>query len=80
MNKEISLKKFFIFLGAISLCEILLLCVIIPLIQNRKMAQEIEKYCPTSFCSEDNTICYNYALDGDTTVVTWHGDCSSYYK
>ena len=80
MNKEISLKKFFIFLGLLSLLVILLFIVIIPFFKNRQTQKDIVKYCPTSVCGEDNKTCYHYTLNGDDTVIDWRGDCSKYFK
>ena len=80
MSKEISLKKFLIVLSLLVLLELLIFLGIIPLIKNRQELKNIQKYCLTAVCSEDNEICYSYALKNNKTVVTWRGDCSTYFK
>ena len=76
MNKEISLKKFLLILGLLVFVELLIYCVVIPI----RNYQELKSHCAIAACNEDNSICYNYKLENNASIVTWRGNCTKYYK
>ncbi len=78
MNKEISLKTFLLILGSLVFIELLIYCVVIPI----RNYNELKSHCTeeVATCNEDNTICYNYKLENNATIVTWRGNCTKFYK
>ena len=76
MNKEIKVSTFLIILGSLVFIELLILVVIIPA-HNHKI---LRGYCKTAICNNDASICFNYDLDGDTTIVTWQRNCQNVKK
>ncbi len=78
MDREISLKKFLFVIGSLAFIEILIFCFILPI----RNYNELKGHCveEVATCNEDNTICYNYKLDNNATIVTWRGNCSKFYK
>lgn len=71
MNKEISIKKF----GIILSCLVALELSIFLIIFNHNY-QILKSHCQVAVCNDDATICYNFDLDGDDTIVTWKGSCT----
>lgn len=76
MEKEISLKKYIIFMIVLGFIEAFIMCYIVPRAQLKKRAEETREHCKLAVCNEDATICYNYDMDKDgNTIVTWRGSC-----
>ena len=71
MNKDVSVSTFVIILVTLILVELIILLIIIPA-HNHKV---LRNHCLKAFCNADATICYNYDLDGDDTIITWRGSC-----
>ncbi len=81
MSKEVSVRSFAIVMIVLIIILVLIMTLIVPKINHAKAEKKLKKECATAICNEDNTICYNYALnEKDNTVVTWKGNCSSIKK
>lgn len=81
MNKEISLKSFIIVMSILVIILVLVMTLLVPKINHAAEEKKLKKECATAICNDNNTICYNYALnEKDNTIITWRGNCSSIKK
>ncbi len=77
LNKEISLKKFLIILGILVFALCFIYLILIPSIRHHNLKEGREKYCLSSICNEDKSICYAYDLDSNgKTIIKWRGSCN----
>ena len=71
MNKEINIKTFLIVLTGLVIIELVVLLLFVPM----KKHADVKKHCRVAICNDNRSMCFNYDLDGDNTIITWQGDC-----
>lgn len=73
MNREISIRKFGIFMILLVGLEIVLLWFLMP---KKEELEYDENYCQEAVCNSDSSLCYAYDEDQNgETIVVWRGTC-----